>query len=43
MNLNLLLGIQNWRRFKLDNAAKLEDEILELDKESEERLLLEYL
>ena len=43
MNLDLLLGIQNWRKFKLDNPILLGDKILTYDKDSEERLLLEYL
>lgn len=43
VNLNLLLGIQNWRRYKLDNVNALDDEILSLEEGGDERLLLEYL
>tara|TARA_B110000285_G_C14834849_1_gene472602 strand:- start:184 stop:453 length:270 start_codon:yes stop_codon:yes gene_type:complete len=43
VNLNLLLSMQGWRRYKLDNVVALDDEILGLDEGGDERLLLEYL
>ena len=43
VNLNLLLGIQDWRRYKLDDVEALGDEILGLEEGSDKRLLLEYL
>ena len=42
-NLDMLMGVQEWRKGKLGDVAQLEKEINELKADSKKRLRLEYL
>lgn len=43
LNLDYLLATQGWRKGRLDDIEDMEEQCRALDKDTKERLLLEYL